>query len=67
MSTLANLVNEQKWWRHATIYQIYPKSFFDTTGSGTGDIQGIIQKLDYFITLGVEALLDYPYVCFPSN
>lgn len=66
MSTLANLVNEQKWWRHATIYQIYPKSFFDTTGSGTGDIQGIIQKLDYFITLGVEALWITPMYVSPQ-
>ena len=38
---------EQKWWHKSVVYQIYPKSFNDTTGSGEGDIRGIIEKLDY--------------------
>ena len=35
------------WWQNGVIYQIYPKSFQDTTGSGTGDLRGVIQRLDY--------------------
>lgn len=44
------------WWQNGVIYQIYPRSFQDSTGSGTGDIQGIIQRLDYLQWLGVSAL-----------
>ena len=44
------------WWRTATIYQIYPKSFCDSSDKGTGDIQGIISKLDYLQKLGVDAI-----------
>ncbi len=49
-------VVDQAWWRTATIYQIYPKSFCDSGDKGTGDIQGIISKLDYLKLLGVEAI-----------
>ena len=45
-----------KWWQKTVVYQIYPKSFLDTTGSGTGDIAGITKKLDYLKTLGVGAV-----------
>lgn len=44
------------WWRTGVIYQIYPKSFQDSTGSGTGDLQGIISRLAYLQQLGVDAL-----------
>jgi trehalose-6-phosphate hydrolase len=44
------------WWKKAVVYQIYPKSFNDTTGNGTGDIQGIIEKLDYLKELGVNVI-----------
>ncbi|MEL6385699.1 MAG: alpha-amylase family glycosyl hydrolase, partial [Cyanobacteria bacterium J06626_18] len=44
------------WWRHAVIYQILPWSFLDTTQTGIGDLQGIIQKLDYVQSLGVDAI-----------
>lgn len=44
------------WWQSAVFYQIYPKSFQDTTGSGVGDLQGIIRRLDYLQQLGVDAL-----------
>ena len=47
---------QSQWWRRATIYQIYPKSFCDSTSKGTGDIQGIISKLDYLKRLGVDAI-----------
>ena len=44
------------WWKHALIYEIYPRSFQDTTGDGVGDINGIIQRLDYLQKLGVNAV-----------
>jgi hypothetical protein len=44
------------WWQNGVIYQIYPKSFQDTTGSGTGDLRGVTQRLDYLQTLGVDAI-----------
>jgi len=47
---------EQPWWKKAVVYQIYPKSFKDTTGNGIGDLQGIIEKLDYLNTLGVDVI-----------
>lgn len=46
----------QDWWRTATIYQIYPKSFCDSRDKGTGDIKGIISKLDYLKNLGIDAI-----------
>ncbi len=44
------------WWQKTIVYQIYPKSFADTTGSGTGDLNGITEHLDYLASLGVGAL-----------
>ena len=49
-------MNKLKWWQKTNVYQVYPKSFLDTTGSGTGDIKGITAKLDYLKTLGVGAI-----------
>lgn len=44
------------WWKSAVFYELYPKSFQDTTGSGTGDLRGILSHLDYLETLGVDAI-----------
>ena len=44
------------WWKKAVFYQIYPKSFLDTTGSGIGDLQGIIRKLPYLENLGIDGI-----------
>ena len=44
------------WWKHGTIYQIYPRSFQDSNGDGVGDLKGIISRLDYLKDLGVDAL-----------
>ncbi|WP_046173419.1 alpha-glucosidase [Domibacillus indicus] len=44
------------WWKNAVIYQIYPRSFRDSNGDGIGDLQGIISRLDYLQTLGVDAI-----------
>jgi trehalose-6-phosphate hydrolase len=46
----------QPWWKKAVVYQIYPKSFNDTTGNGVGDIKGIVEKLDYLANLGVDVV-----------
>ena len=48
--------NDFVWWRDGVIYQIYPRSFKDTTGSGIGDLNGITEKLGYFSDLGIDAL-----------
>ena len=58
---------EQKWWHKSVVYQIYPKSFNDTTGSGQGDIKGITGKLDYLKKLGVEVLWLTPMYKSPQN
>jgi len=42
------------WWKEASVYQIYPASFLDSNGDGMGDIPGIISKLDYIKSLGVD-------------
>lgn len=54
-----NTVN--KWWQHTTIYQIYPRSFMDASGSGVGDLRGIISKLDYLEDLGIETIWISPF------
>lgn len=60
------MLENNEWWRSATIYQIYPKSFCDTTGSGTGDIRGIVSKLDYLCYLGVDAIWITPIYVSPQ-
>ncbi len=45
-----------EWWKEGTFYQIYPRSFKDTNEDGIGDLRGIIQKLDYFEWLGIDAI-----------
>jgi alpha-glucosidase len=52
------------WWRHAVIYEIYPRSFQDSNGDGVGDINGITSRLDYLHRLGVEAIWITPM--YPS-
>lgn len=54
------------WWQNGVIYQIYPKSFQDTTGSGTGDLRGVTYRLDYLKTLGVDAIWLTPFYVSPQ-
>jgi len=54
-------------FRKSTIYQIYPKSFYDSNGDGIGDIQGIIEKLDYIKSLGVDYIWSTPFFASPLN
>ncbi|MFC4078354.1 alpha,alpha-phosphotrehalase [Salinithrix halophila] len=56
-----------EWWRKAVVYQIYPKSFRDTTGNGVGDLRGIIEKLDYLKDLGVDVLWLTPIYRSPQR
>ena len=56
---------KKKWWHGKVAYQIYPKSFNDTTGNGVGDLRGIIEKLDYLKELGVDIIWLSPCYCSP--
>lgn len=58
---------EKHWWHKATIYQIYPKSFMDANGDGIGDLEGIIQKLDYLENLGITAIWLSPVYQSPMD
>lgn len=58
--------NSLPWWQNGVIYQIYPKSFQDTTGNGTGDLRGIIRRLDYLKLLGVDAIWLTPIYLSPQ-
>ena len=49
------------WWRHAVIYEIYPRSFQDSNGDGIGDLNGITSRMDYLEGLGVDAIWIAPY------
>ncbi len=57
-------LNDPNWWRHAVVYQIYPRSFADANGDGTGDVRGMIAKLPYLAELGVDAVWVSPW--YPS-
>lgn len=57
--------HDESWWKTATIYQIYPKSFCDSGSKGTGDIKGIISKLDYLKHLSVDAIWLTPVYASP--
>jgi alpha-glucosidase len=54
------------WYHKTSIYQIYPRSFYDSTGDGIGDLQGIIQKLDHVHQLGFETLWISPFFSSPQ-
>lgn len=55
------------WYYNTPIYQIYPRSFYDSNGDGIGDIQGIIQKLDYIKALGFECIWVSPFYSSPQE
>jgi oligo-1,6-glucosidase len=50
------VMDSQQWWKEAVVYQVYPRSFQDTTGSGVGDLNGITQRLDYLQELGIDVI-----------
>jgi alpha-glucosidase len=55
---------DEIWWKHAVIYEIYPRSFQDSNGDGVGDLNGITERLDYLKDLGIDAIWIAP--CYPS-
>ncbi|MEP1933707.1 MAG: alpha-amylase family glycosyl hydrolase, partial [Roseibium sp.] len=55
------------WWRGAVIYQIYPRSFLDSNGDGIGDLRGIIEKMPYIASLGVDAIWISPFFKSPMK
>lgn len=59
-------LNSADWWRGAVIYQVYPRSFQDTDGDGIGDIKGIIERLPYIASLGVDAIWLSPFFTSPQ-
>ncbi|GAA0134441.1 alpha,alpha-phosphotrehalase [Paenibacillus sp. YSY-4.3] len=65
METKGNLPRD--WWKTSTVYQVYPKSFKDTTGSGAGDIRGVTEKLDYIKGLGIDIVWLQPVYVSPQN
>ena len=58
---------QKKWWQNAVVYQIYPRSFCDSTGNGMGDLKGIIGKLDYLEKLGIDAIWLSPVCRSPQD
>jgi alpha-glucosidase len=58
-------MQQPAWWHGAAIYQIYPRSFLDTNGDGVGDLPGIIERLDYVASLGVEGIWISPFFKSP--
>ena len=55
------------WWRHGLVYQVYPRSFADSDGDGTGDVNGIRSRLPYLRDLGVDAIWISPWYTSPLN
>ena len=66
-NTVETAVVDQDWWRGAVIYQIYPRSFQDSDGDGIGDLKGIVQRLPYIASLGVDAIWISPFFTSPMK
>lgn len=68
-SVLNEIINtmDKEWWKKAIVYQIYPRSFCDSNGDGIGDIPGIISKLDYISSLGVNVIWLSPVYASPNE
>ena len=61
------MMAERKWWKEAVVYQIYPRSFKDSNGDGIGDLKGIISKLDYIKSLGIDVVWLNPIFTSPND
>lgn len=57
----------KEWWQHATIYQIYPRSFADSDGDGVGDLRGITKKLNHLNDIGVDTVWMSPIFKSPQK
>ena len=58
---------DRKWWKESVVYQIYPRSFYDSNGDGIGDLNGITEKLDYLKELGVDVIWLSPVYQSPND
>ena len=56
-----------EWWKNATIYQIYPRSYLDTSNNGIGDLKGITKKINYISNLGIDAIWLSPFFMSPMK
>ena len=63
----APAIPDQKWWKEAVVYQIYPRSFQDSNGDGVGDLKGLISRLDYVKSLGVDVVWLNPIFASPND
>jgi oligo-1,6-glucosidase len=61
------ITSNPNWWKEAIIYQIYPRSFKDSHGDGTGDLKGILQKIDYIQSLGIDTIWLNPIYPSPND
>ena len=59
--------NKPAWWKEAIVYQIYPRSFQDSNEDGIGDLRGIISRLDYVKSLGVNVIWLNPICASPND
>jgi oligo-1,6-glucosidase len=66
-ATKTTVASNHKWWKEATIYQLYPRSFQDSDGDGVGDIKGITKRLDYLQSLGIDAIWLNPICASPND
>ncbi len=57
----------KQWWKEAVVYQVYPRSFYDSNGDGIGDIRGVIKKLDYIKGLGIDVIWLSPVYESPND
>lgn len=60
-------MSKKDWWKNAVVYQIYPRSFKDSNGDGFGDLQGVIEKLDYLKELGIDVIWLSPVFDSPQD
>jgi len=60
-------IPDRRWWKEAVVYQIYPRSFKDTGGDGVGDLKGILSKLDYVKSLGIDVVWLNPVYASPND
>src|SRR4030081_826536 len=58
---------EPKWWKESVVYQVYPRSFKDSNGDGIGDLRGMISKLDYLASLGIDVVWLNPVYQSPND
>lgn len=65
MSDLKSLAGPKDWWRQAVVYQIYPRSFADGNADGIGDLTGMLDRVDYLVSLGIDAIWLSPF--YPSE